>query len=251
MRLLHTLVLAPVLLSFAALPAAAESWRAEYLVSVAGVTVMEAQVTFELDARGYRVESRIRTRGPANLVGRGEQTTRAEGSWRGDEAVPRLYATQGSWRGSPRATTIEYSGGEPQVRRLVPDVDMPRTPLPEGSRRGTIDALSGLARLARSVDRTARCDGESLTYDARRLTRITVRTVGQETAGLRCEIETRQIAGIPLERDPVEAARPQLTQAWFGRPQEGGPAVPLRVELSSRWWGRIEANLVKLERAAP
>jgi hypothetical protein len=62
-------------------------------------------------------------------------------------------------------------------------------------------------------------------------------------------VESRQLGGIPTERDPEASGQPQLVEAWFARPQEGAPAVPLRVQLASRWWGRVEATLVRLERA--
>ena len=87
-------------------------------------------------------------------------------------------------------------------------------------------------------------------YDARRLTLLSSRTQGQEEGGLRCAIVSQQVGGIPTDRDPADAVRPQAIDAWFARPHPNGPAVPLRVDLSSRWWGRIEAKLVRLERAA-
>lgn len=242
-------LLLPVALLAAAAPAAAAPWRAEYALTVAGITVMDAQVLFDLDAPGYRVETRVRSRGVANVVARGEQVTRAEGAWRGDAAQPRRYATEGQWRGEARRTVLEYRNGQPVVRALEPAEDVPRTPIPPESLPGTVDSLSALALLARRVDRTASCDVSVRMFDARRLTEFSARTVGQEAAGLRCEVEGRQLAGIPTDRDPQEARRPQPIQAWFARPVANGPAVPLRVELSSRWWGRIEAHLIRLEPA--
>lgn len=240
------LILAALLL---AAPAAAAPWRAEYALTVAGVTVMEAQILFELDAAGYRVETRVRSRGVANLVARGEQVTRAEGAWRGDSALPRSYATEGKWRGTARRTVLDYAAGRPVVRALEPAEDMPRTPIPPESLPGTVDSLTALAVLARRVDRAASCDVAVRMFDARRLTEFSARTLGQEPAGLRCEVESRQLAGIPVDRDPQEARRPQAIQAWFARPVANGPAIPLRVDLASRWWGRVEAHLIRLEPA--
>lgn len=242
--------LLPALLVLLSLPAAAAPWRAEYSLTVAGVTVMEAQVQFDLDGPGYRVESRVRSRGLAALIARGDQQTRAEGSWRGNAALPTRYETQGQWRGGPRHTVIDYAGGTPRIRTLVPTEDMPRTPVPGDALAGSMDALSILAMLTRQVGATARCEGSVRMFDGRRLTAFSARTIGQTPQGLQCEVESRQIAGIPTERDVEEARQPQRLQTWFARPLADGPVVPRQVEFPSRWYGRIQANLLRLEPAA-
>lgn len=233
-----------------ATPAKAAPWWAEYAVTIAGITVLEAQVLFDIDGAGYRVETRARSRGLATLVARGQQRTLAEGAWQGGTALPRRYETEGQWRGSPRSTAMDYVNGAPRIRRLDPAEDMPRTPIPEESLPGTLDSLSILAMLAKQVGTTARCDGRARMFDGRRLTDFAARTLEQTPQGLHCEVEARAIAGIPTDRDPAQASAPQLLQAWFVQPVPGGPAIPRQVEFPSRWWGRIEASLLRLEPAA-
>lgn len=241
-----TILLAGLLAS----PAAAAPWRAEYALTVAGVTVMEAHVLFDIDGAGYRVEARTRSRGLATLVARGHQRTMAEGAWRNGAAQPLRYETEGQWRGNARNAVLDYPGGNPRIRRLDPPEDMPRTPVPEEALPGTLDSLSVLAMLAKQVGTTARCDGRARMFDGRRLTDFAARTIGQTPQGLHCEIEARAIAGIPTDRDAAQARAPQVLQAWFVQPVPGGPAVPRQVEFPSRWWGRIGASLVSLEPAA-
>jgi hypothetical protein len=171
------------LFALLAAPAAAEPWRAEYALTLAGVRVMEAQITFDILGPRYRVETRIRSRGLATMISRGDQVTRSEGAWRGNDPVP------------------------------------------------------------------LRCEGSARMFDARRLSVLVARTHGQAEDGLHCSVESRQLGGIPTDRDPDAASQPQTVEAWFARPEEGGPAVPLRVQLASRWWGRMEARLIRLERA--
>ncbi|WP_207540094.1 DUF3108 domain-containing protein [Sabulicella rubraurantiaca] len=230
-----------------AIPAVAAPWRAEYTVTMAGVTMMEAQVTFDLDGPGYWVESRSRSRGVANIFASGAYVTRATGAWQGNAAVPRRYSLEGQARGAARRIVIDYENAVPRIRVLEPLEDMPRTPIPEEAIPGTVDSLSALATLVRQVSRTARCDASTRMFDARRLTLFAARTVGQEGEGLRCELESRHIAGIPRQRDAGQAAQPQIIHTWFVRPHENGPAIPGRIELATRWWGRIEAHLVRLE----
>jgi hypothetical protein len=121
------------LLALLSTPALAEPWRAEYALTLAGVRVMEAYLTFDIDSPRYSVETRVRSRGVAAMISRGEQVTRSEGSWRGNEPVPLRHASQGHWRGTARQVTIDYVGGEPRVALLEPAVDMPRTPIPPGN----------------------------------------------------------------------------------------------------------------------
>lgn len=242
-------LLLALLLLLAAPAAGAAPWRAEYAITIAGITVMEAQVSFDLDGPGYWVETRSRSRGLASLVARGAYVTKASGIWQGNGVSPRRYATEGQTRGSPRRIMLEYEGPVPRIRVLDPVEDVPRTPIPEEALPGTVDSLSALAMLTRQVSRTARCEATARMFDARRLTLFAARTVGQDAQGLRCELESRHVAGIPTQRDPVQAAQPQIIQAWFVRPHANGPAIPGRVEVATRWWGRIEAQLIRLEPA--
>lgn len=232
-------------------PAAAADWRANYLVTVAGLPVMEAEVNFTLGPPGtpYAIETRIRSRGLAAVVLRGEQRSRSEGGWQGGMARPRLHESNGNWRGTPRHTLLHYDqDGAPRIVTLEPARDMERTPVPEDARRGTIDSLTALVQLTQQVSRTARCDTRARTFDGRRLTQFNVTTdpVAHVTDSglLRCLVESRLLAGVPVDRPIDEAMRPIRSELVFGVPQPGAPAIPVRIEIASRWWGAITATLI-------
>jgi hypothetical protein len=239
------------LLLLAALPAQAEAWRATYAITLAGATVMEAEVAFDLGGDSYRVEARTRTRGLASVVVRGESLTLSEGRWQGALARPRLHESQGHWRGTARRARIEYApDGEPRVLLLEPAQDMPRAPLPPGSRAGTLDNLSALAQLVRHVRDTGRCESSATGFDGRRLTGfdVTREPAPQARDGglLRCVIESRPLGGYALDRP--DAANPSHVHAVFGLLRSDTPVLPVRVEIASRWWGRIEARLMDITR---
>lgn len=246
-------LLALLLLAAAAAPlqAQAEAWRATYVITVAGAVVMEAEVAFDLGGETYRVEARTRTRGLASLMARGESVTLSEGRWQGGQAQPRLYESQGHWRGTARRARLEYGpDGEPRVLVMQPAQDMARAPLPPGPRAGTLDNLSALAQLVRHVRDTGRCDVTATGFDGRRLTRFEVTrdpVVQVADRGLlRCVIESQPLAGYALDRP--DAANPTQVNAIFGVLRPDTPALPVRVEIASRWWGRIEATLVAITR---
>lgn len=239
------------LLLLAAAPAQAEAWRASYLITVAGATVMEAEVAFDLGGAGYRVETRTRPRGVGSLLLRGESVSLSEGRWQGAEARPAYHEARSHWRSGPRRTRLDYGpDGEPRLAVLEPAEDIPRAPLPPGSRAGTLDNLSALAQLARHVRDTGRCDTGATAFDGRRLTRfeVTRDPVMQAADGglLRCVIESRPLAGYALDRP--DSANPTEIHALFGVLRPGAPVLPVRVEIAARWWGRIEARLVSVTR---
>ena len=244
------------LLVFAA-PASAERWRASYAITAAGITVMEAVVVFTLGTAGgqagapYSIETRVRSRGIAAMVFRGEGQTRAEGVWQGGTLLPRSYLSTGNWRGTPRRTRLEYaSDGAMRVATLEPAQDMERTAVPAEDRRGAIDSLSAIILLTDQVRRTARCDTQARTFDGRRLVQFDVTTdpvVHVADRGLlRCVVESRALAGFATDRPLEEAMRPVRSVVVFGVAQVGAPAIPVQVEIASRWWGTIRANLNEL-----
>lgn len=235
-------------------PAAAEPWHASYIFTVAGVTVMEARVDLDMGGPGtpYVIETRTWARGLATLFFRGEQFSRSEGIWRGPVPSPRLHRSSGNWRGSPRRTVLEYGpGSTPRIVTLDPVEDLPRTPIPPEALPGTLDALSAMLQLARQVRETGRCEAQARIFDGRRLTQLDLTTdpVRQPEGGGQpsCVIESRMLAGIPLERP--EDARPMRSVVHFGNPvAPGAPLLPIRIELASRWWGTIQVVLSQVTR---
>lgn len=247
--------IALALVLFAA-PASAERWRATYVVTAAGITVADAEVRFTLGPSGtpYSIETRSRSRGVASWLMRSESQARSEGVLRAGTALPRRYQTEGNWRGMPRRTVIEYAAdGTSRITTLEPVQDMERTPIPDEARRGHMDPLSAMVLLTGHVRETARCDVRARTFDGRRVTQFDVITDPVIQVGdrglLRCIVESRTLAGLPLDRPVEDSARPVRTTLLFGVARPGAPAIPVQVEIASRWWGTIKASLVELNSA--
>ena len=250
MSMLRRLILASLFLGGAA---SAESWRASYQITAAGVTVMEAEVTFDLgqDGAPYSIESRVRSRGLASLLFRGEQSSRSAGVLQGATLRPRQHESQGNWRGTPRRTVLTYApDGLARIDLLEPVQDVERAPVRDEERRGALDTLSAIIRLTQQVRRTGRCDVQARTFDGRRLTQFDVTTDPimrvSDNGLLRCLVESRPLGGFALDRPVEEATRPTQSVLLYGVPQPGAPAIPVRIEVASRWWGTIQATLTTL-----
>lgn len=238
--------------------AATQPIRLSYEVRALGFTVLELDAAVHLAPEGYRMEMHARTRGLAASLVPGEQVTLAEGRWQGVDPVPVDFRFEGVWRGRPRHLVLNWPRGEPVVQAMEPPNDAEREPVPAELRRGTVDALSAFAKLARTVAETGRCDGEAAVFDGRRRFDFAARTLlardhvpnwGAAWAGaaLRCSIEGQQLAGFRLDQDRAEAAEAQRVTTWFARVLPEAPPVPVRAEMPSRWFGTVVAYLVRVE----
>jgi hypothetical protein len=238
-------------------PAGAEPVLARYDIRAAGFTVMQVEALLDLDGPRYFLRARIRSTGLVGFFSGGDHVSLAEGAWHGTEPVPAQFRLEGKWQGTPRQIALDYAvPGQPLLRALEPPIEPWREPVPERLRRGTMDALSAIAKLSRLVSRTGRCDTEAPVYDGRRRVDYTVRTAGQEQlppeggfagAALRCAFEARVVAGIRRDHDPEEARRPLPAIAWVAEVLPGRPPLPVRIEMPTRWWGRIRVVLAGVE----
>lgn len=249
-------------LALLSLPAQATSWTATYELHAAGLRALEAVFIFDVEGPNYRIEVRTRSRGLIGLFASSNQLTVAEGVWQNDQARPRRYRANGTFRGQPRLATMEWRpDGLPVISALEPtNAAETRQDVAADLLAGTVDALTGIVQLSRVVAETGRCDSRTRLFDARRLTQVTVRSAGIEPVpndwgnglqgqALRCVLETTLLAGLRADQDQARAREPVQTIAWIGRVAETAPPVPFRIELTSRWWGRMHATLVRMEPA--
>jgi len=250
-------------LALLALPAQATTWTATYELHAAGLRALEAVFTFDVDGPGYRIEVQTRSRGLIGVFSSSNQRTTVEGTWQADQARPRRYRANGTFRGQPRIVSMDWrSDGQPVVSALEPtNAAETREDVPANLLPGTVDALTGIVQLSRIVADTGRCESRTRLYDARRLTEVAVRTAGIEPVpndwgaglqgqALRCVLETRLLGGLRQDQDQTRAREPTQTTAWIARVNETAPPVPFRIELASRWWGRMHAVLVRMEPTA-
>lgn len=229
---------------------------ADYILYARGLQIAALRAEYRLGAWSYRVQLAYHTTGLAGVLFRGHQRSVAEGGWAGLRAAPGRFATAGEWRGTPRETVIDYVNGQPAVRSMVPPNEDERDPVPAALQADTIDTLSALAQLIWQVQARGRCDGQTTTFDGRRLADITARTAGEEVLAptarssfsgpaLRCDFEGRQRAGFLRGEDQARLRRPQAGSAWLAPVEPGGPPVPVRIAFETRWFGTTTMYLAK------
>ncbi|MFC7544376.1 hypothetical protein ACFQU2_39970 [Siccirubricoccus deserti] len=116
----------------------------------------------------------------------------------------------------------------PRLSAIEPPNETEREAVPDALQRGTMDALSALAKLTRAVAETGRCDLQAAVYDGRRRADYAAWTLGFAPlpaggawSGRRCAAASK--AG----SSPASAAtRTRRTHAGRSPPLSGWPASP-------------------------
>ena len=237
-----------LILPCAAAAQAPVSLHANYDTYAAGIEVAKVEAGFDLGPRRYQMNLGYHTTGLLGFFNGVQQFSRVDGTWNGTQAAPSVFIGQGIWRGTDHVAEIDYQRGIPVIRRMIPPTTDEREPVPESLRANTIDSLSALMQLIRSVRETGRCETTVRTFDGRRAVEIEARTIGQEDlqptnrsnyAGkaLRCDFSGRMLAGFLLNGDRARDSRPLHGSAWLAVLTAGGPPLPVRLVFETRWFG--------------
>ena len=231
-------------------PAPHDQWsfHAQYETYAAGVPVAQVETGFSSGPHAYEMSLGYHTTGVVGFFLRGHQFDTVNGIWNGKRATPARFLGQGVWRGVDRIAEIDYEQGRPIVRQVIPPNATEREEVPDGLRASTIDPLSALAVLIRSVESTGRCEAAVRTYDGRRAAEIEAHTVGEEQLGpssrssfqgkaLRCDFVGRMVAGFKLGENRDQESKPMHGSAWMASVVAGAPPVPVRMAFETRWFG--------------
>jgi Protein of unknown function (DUF3108) len=232
----------PILLFLALLlvhPARADDNAPAHLafsVYAAGLNVLDLQSDVNLDTKTYRVDLSLRTTGLFGALFHSDVKSFVQGDWTLGRPDPLRFASWGIVRGEERRTVIDYHAGQPVVTTLEPKDDENRDAVPPALQRDTVDTLSAMAMLVRTVATSGVCDGHVTTFDGRRVLEITAHTAGVETlqsdgrssfAGpaLRCDFDGLQTGGFKHDESEAELHRIHHSTAWLAHILPGSPAT--------------------------
>ncbi len=228
--------------------------KLSYAVYAAGLNVLMFEARVDLDPAAYRIDLNFRTAGMFGFLFPAHSDSYAHGVWAGLRPVPVGYVSRGMGRGKERRSVIDFANGQPTVRTLIPELDEDHLAVPPGQARDSMDTLSGLAYIIRSVARTGRCDGQARLFDGRRVMELGSTTIGRETlarddrsvfAGpaLRCDLAGRVTAGFVKDDSAEERNRLHESQAWLAEVVPGHPPLPVRIVFETRYFGHATAYL--------
>jgi len=228
-----------------------------YDTYAAGIEVMQMHVFFGIGPWNYRINLNYHTTGLVGFFYRGQQVNTVRGNWDDGRASPLEFFGDGTWRGHQRQTLIDYEDGVPDVKTLEPPQDSERESVPRDMQVHTVDTLSALAQLMRSVELQRSCDTTVHTYDGRRVLEIEARNAGTETLepshdsqfsgqAIRCDFEGRELAGFLIGEDDPDHRRPLHGSAWLAAVPPAPTPLPVRISFQTRWFGEATMYLTSI-----
>lgn len=232
-----------------------------YEMYAAGLQVADLETGFSITPQTYQMNLAYHTTGMVGLFFHAHQITSVNGNWLGARPAPVRFFGEGTLRGEQRLTDINYAMGRPTIRQLVPPNVNEREPVPEAMQTDSIDTLSALVDLIRTVATTGRCELSVHTFDGRRAIEIEAHTVGEETLtplrrsafngqALRCDFTGRLLAGFKIGDNRERDSRPLHGSAWLAPVMAGAPSVPVRMQFETRWFGDATMYLTAAARGA-
>jgi hypothetical protein len=226
-----------------------------YEADVAGFPVVSFAFRLDETGKAYTLDGQVKTVGLLRLFYRFDLATDSTGTIAAGALKPSFHEQQLRVRGHDRIARLDYPGDGTVKTSLVPPVDVGRPkPTPQQTVE-TLDPLSAILAIGRSVAATGRCSGRFPVYDGRRRYDLVLADDG--TARLeksadygyagevrRCSVAAVKIAGFSWDQD----YSPHTTdgRVWFAAPRPGAPALPVRIEFGSGW-GFVNVRLTKVE----
>jgi hypothetical protein len=226
-----------------------------YEAYVAGFPVVSFAFRLDETGKAYTLDGEVKTVGLLRLFYRLDLATDSTGTIAAGTLKPSFHEQQVRIRGHERMARLDYPGDGTVKTVLVPPVDAGRPkPTPQETIE-TLDPLSAILAIGRSVTATGRCDGRFSVFDGRRRYDLVLADDGTQRleksaeygyAGevRRCSVAAVKIAGFSWDQD----YSPHTTdgRVWFAAPRPGAPALPVRIEFSSGW-GFVSVHLTKIE----
>jgi hypothetical protein len=228
-----------------------------YALSVLGVPVADASLSIDLTESGYRAALNFHTTGLANLVDGGRLTETVSGGLKSDRPEPRVYSSSGYLHGQNRIVDMTWQDGTPEVTAISPPNATEREDVPVALRAGTIDQLSLIVYLLRTVEQTGRCEATARSYDGRDLDLFQARTVGEKDLpgpgrssyfgrALQGAFTSQTLAGFRFGAAGEQDRRLHRGTIWLAPVVSGGPRLPVQATVETRWFGDATLDLTSV-----
>lgn len=139
---------------FAAGDAKAATFRVDYRITLAGLTLGAADLTGAVEGERYELRMRAQLTGIASLfTSSGRGGADSAGSMAGGRLVPSAFTATGRSGSAERTVRIGLAAGNASTVSIEPPFEPrpelgARVPLSDADRRGIIDPLSGVVALA-------------------------------------------------------------------------------------------------------
>jgi hypothetical protein len=197
------------------LPARAETFKSEYVVSLFGLSVARSNFTTQVDAKSYEISGTLKSSGLAELFDDTQGTITARGSLNTEKVQPSTYAVNYTSGKKKKRTALVFAKGNvtsientPEIKRRDPWIEVQPDQL-----RSAFDPLS--AFMVRAASLGAVCNTTLRIFDGEvradlKLSPIgqtKVNTAGYAGPGMTCAIRMVPISGYRKGKRQIEYLR--------------------------------------------
>jgi hypothetical protein len=214
-----------------------------YLGSFAGAAIVQLSGRLDRTDQGYTLRLGGTTVGAAAVIAHGRQDVISQGVWRGDGAMPTHVDSEGIWNGKIRRMIVDFPGGMPIIRIMLPADHERRRAVDRDAIAGTTDGLTVLVGLIRQVAATGKCDMRARVFDGHGVTAFAMTTAAPAAATpLRCDFTTRKVAGLEADDDPKRVGHGYVL---FAAPSPALPKLPVKLVFRVGWMGDAVLSLTE------
>lgn len=239
--------------------ASATSLKADYLITLAGLTLGHADLAGSFVGDRYELRMNARLTGLAGLFsGSGRGGAVASGTLGSGRALAGAFTANGKSGGAQRVVQVGLSSGNVEQIRIDPPFEErpDRVPLTEAHKRAIIDPLSavvGVTARGGKLDDPANCNRRLPVFDGTQrfdvvLSYAETRAVtrpGFSGNVLVCNVRYEPIAGHRPARPAVKfMAENRDISVWYAPVEGTRVLVPLRISLSTM----LGTSVVEAER---
>lgn len=224
-------------------PAAAQTFSAEYVVTIWGITIARTNFSSTIDKNGYRVDGKIQSSGLGAVFDDTKGTVHTQGAFRSGSAVPATYGLDYSSGKKKQKTTVRMEGGNVVSTQNDPPPKRRHGWIPVEAKDlvGVVDPLTATMVQAKSLDDV--CTKKARIYDGEMRADLQLSYLKKGTAkvgdfsgeGVTCKVSFKPVSGYRKGSKSIEyLAAGNDMRVTFARMGETDFYVPLRGQVETR-----------------
>lgn len=228
----------------AATPARAESFKADYVVTIFGITIARTSFTSTLDAGSYAVDGTISSSGLGAVFDDTKGIVHTSGSLKRGDPHPSTHALDYTSGKKKQRTTVRFENNNVVATENVPPPKPRRhgwVPVEAGDLTDVVDPLTATLVHAQSLDQV--CNRTVRIYDGELRADLTLASAGKAPVvvgdfkgeGVTCTIRFKPISGYRKGSKTMQyLAAGNDMRVTFARMGETAFFVPVRGQVETR-----------------
>jgi hypothetical protein len=194
-------------------PVWADEQQASFDLQLKGIRAGSLSWSAVEDGKSYSVAGRLKTGGLVALIRKVRYDASANGGLSKGRFVPASYSENADTGRRQSQAVMAYKGGVPQVKSYNPPREPKDYDVDPATMGGTVDPLTGMYAVLKSVEPGQECQVSQPMFDGRRHTQV--KTFERQESGdqVVCQGEYRRLAGYSAE-DLAEKTRFPFTMIY-------------------------------------